>query len=70
MQKLLLFLLIPLLLTVPFFYFNKWLKKRLRPADRLRNMGLYLLIIIPIGFILVTLCIYIILNGYVWMQSD
>ncbi|HYE54498.1 MAG TPA: hypothetical protein VD996_06630 [Chitinophagaceae bacterium] len=70
MIKIALFLFVPLMLCLPFYYFNKWLVKKLQPAEQLRRMLLYLLIILPLAFMLVTLCIYVILKGYMWIQSD
>jgi len=70
MYKIALFLVVPLALCLPFYYFNKWLIKKLKPQDQLRRMGLYLLIVLPLAFFLVTLCIYLLLQGYLMMQSD
>ena len=69
-QKLLLFLCVPICLAIPFFYFNRWLIRKLKPGEGLRKMLLYYLIVLPLAFVLITLCIYLILRGYLWMQRD
>ena len=69
-QKLILFLCVPICLAIPFFYFNRWLIRKLRPGEALRKMLLYYLIVLPIAFVLITLGIYLILRGYLMMQKD
>jgi len=56
--------------ALPFFYFNRWLIRKLKPSENLGKMFLYYLIILPIAFVLITLCIYIILRGYLLIQRD
>jgi len=69
-QKIILFLFIPICLAIPFFYFNRWLIQKLKPAEALRKMFFYYLIILPLAFVLVTVCIYLILQGYLWMHKN
>jgi hypothetical protein len=70
LQKLILFLFVPICLAVPFFYFNRWLIRRLRPGESLTRMLMYYVIVLPVAFVLITACIYVILRGYLWMQRD
>jgi len=69
-QKIILFLVVPICLSIPFFYFNRWLIGKLKPAEALRKMLLYYIIILPIAFVLVTVCIYVIVRGYLLMKKD
>jgi hypothetical protein len=70
LQKLLLFLVVPICIAIPFYYFNRWLISKIRPAENITRMLMYYLVMLPVAFVLVTVCIYIILRGYLWMKRD
>lgn len=53
-------------MTVPFYFFNKYLVKIIQPRQRGRNLLLYFLLVIISAFMYITAGIYLIVNAAKW----
>ncbi len=53
---------IPGLMTIPFYFFNKYLQKKINPRDSGKNLLLYLAILLSSLFIYMTIGIYLIVG--------
>lgn len=50
-------------MTVPFYFFNRYLVKIIQPRQRGRNLLLYFLLVVIIAFIYITAGIYLIVQA-------
>lgn len=55
---LLLLLGIPAIMSVPFYFFNKWLMQQLRPRESFSRLFSYMAIVLITGFVYITLVMY------------
>ena len=53
---------IPVLMTIPFYFFNKYLQKKIRPRERIKRLGAYFLIVILAVFVYITVGVFLIIK--------
>ena len=53
---------IPVLMTIPFYFFNKYLQKKIRPRESIKRLGAYFLIVILAIFVYITVGVFLIIK--------
>ena len=53
---------IPVLMTIPFYFFNKYLQKKIRPKESIKRLGAYFLIVILAAFVYITAGVFFIIK--------
>ena len=49
-------------MTIPFYFFNKYLQKKIRPRERIKRLGAYFLIVILAVFVYITVGVFLIIK--------
>ena len=55
-------LVIPGLMAIPFYFFNKWLIKKMKPRESGKNLLLYFTVTILTVFIYITIGVFLIIR--------
>jgi hypothetical protein len=49
-------------MTIPFYFFNKYLQKKIRPRESIKRLGAYFLIVILAIFVYITVGVFLIIK--------
>ena len=62
-------LLIPGLMAVPYYFFNRYLLRKLRPRESSRNLLVYFLVTILAAFVYISIGVFLIIRVAVYFKK-